>query len=341
MTGAGGVAPPVWFWSTWAMPLHPQIVGLMAAMERPDRPLLHELPIDVVRPMYGAMAPFLGDLGYDLPSEDRTIDGPAGTIPVRIYSPEGAAGGDRPLVVFYHGGGFCIGDLDSHDRECRAIAVQADCPVVAVDYRMGPEHAYGPGQDRPAWIDDAWAAFCWASEHAAEVGADPRRMVVCGDSAGGNISAVVAQLARDEGRRLALQALVYPATDARDEAHDLYPSYAENIEAPILDRPMLDYFKANSRTGGDEASPLMSPGLTEDLSGLAPALIITAELDPLRDDGEAYARRLQEAGVPVTLSRYDGMPHGFFSFGPVVDDAVKVVSEVAAAIAAVEPVGGA
>ena len=245
----------------------------------------------------------LGDLGYDVPSEDRTIDGPAGPIPVRIYSPQGAAGGDRPLVVFYHG---------------VASASAISTPTTG---------SAGPSPSR--------------SDHAAELGGDPRRMVVCGDSAGGNISAVVAQLARDEGRALALQALVYPATDVRDEASDLYPSYAENVEAPILDRPMLDYFKANSRTGGDEASPLMSPGLTEDLSGLAPALIVTAELDPLRDDGETYARRLQEAGVPVTLTRYDGMPHGFFSFGPVVDDAVKVVSEVAAAIAAVEPVGGA
>ena len=323
------------------MSLHPQIVALMAAMERPDRPALYELPIDVVRPMYGAMAAFMGDLGYDVPSEDRAIDGPAGPIGIRVYTPDGVEAGaaDRPLVVFYHGGGFCIGDLDSHDRECRAIAAQAGCPLVAVDYRMGPEHAYAEGQTTPSWIDDAWAAFCWAADQAVELGGDPRRMVVCGDSAGGNISAVIAQMARDAGRPVALQALIYPATDVRDEAHDLYPSYAENAEAPILDRPMLDYFKANSRTGGDDTSPRMSPALADDLSGLAPALVITAEHDPLRDDGEAYADRLRAAGVAVTLTRYDGMPHGFFSLGPIVDDAVKAVAEVAAAIAEAGPVG--
>ncbi len=316
------------------MTLHPQIVELMAAMDRPDRPRIFELPIDAARQVYAAMPGFMGDLGHHAPSEDRTIDGPAGPIPIRIYRPETTTSAPGPLVVFYHGGGFCIGGLDSHDRECQAIAAQSGATLVAVDYRMGPEHAYGPGQTRPAWADDAWAAFRWAGDHAAELGADPERMVVCGDSAGGNISAVVAQLARDEGRPLALQVLIYPATDVRDEAVDLYPSYAENADAPILEQPVLDYFQANSRTGGDNTSPLMSPALTGDLRGLAPALVVTAEHDPLRDDGEAYARALEAAGVPVTLDRYAGMPHGFFSFGPVVDDAVKLVSQVASAIGA-------
>ncbi len=315
------------------MTLHPQIVELLAAMERPDRPRIHELPIEAARQVYGAMPGFMGDLGHDAPSEDRTIDGPLGPIPIRVYRPDGGDG-PRPLVVFYHGGGFCIGDLDSHDRECRAIAARSGATIVAVDYRMGPEHAYGPGQTRPAWIDDAWAAFTWVADHATELGGDADRMVVCGDSAGGNISAVVAQLAAGDGRPLALQVLIYPATDVRDEAMELYPSYAENADAPILERPVLDYFRDNSRTGGDNASPRMSPGLTEDLAGLAPALVVTAEHDPLRDDGEAYAERLRAAGVPVTLRRYDGMPHGFLSFGPVVDDAVALVAEVADAIAA-------
>ena len=316
------------------MTLHPQIVDLLAAMDRPDRPRLHELPIDAARQVYEAMPRFMGDLGFDPPSEDRTIEGPVGPIPIRVYRPDGQATdpADRPLVVFYHGGGFCIGSLDSHDRECRAIAAKAGCTLVAVDYRMGPEHAYTTGQTRPAWIDDAWAAFCWVGDHAAELGGAADKLVVCGDSAGGNISAVVAQLARDEERPLALQVLIYPATDVRDEASDRYPSYAENAEAPILEQPVRDYFRDNSRTGGDNASPLMSPALTEDLSGLAPALVVTASHDPLRDDGEAYAAKLEAAGVPVTLQRYEGMPHGFFSFGPVVDDAGKLVAQVASAI---------
>lgn len=317
------------------MALHPQIVALMAAMERPDRPRIYELPITDARKVYDAMGPFMGDLAHQVPSEDRTIDGPDGPIPIRIYRPDGVS--DGPVVVFYHGGGFCIGGLDSHDRECQSLAAQVGGPVVSVDYRMGPEHAYAPGQTRPAWIDDAWAAFCWVADQVADpagpIEGDPARLAVCGDSAGGNISAVVAQLARDQGRPLAFQALIYPATDVREEAYDLYPSYAEHAESPILERPVLDYFSAQSRTGGDVTSPLMSPGLTEDLAGLAPALVVTAEYDPLRDDGEAYAERLQAAGVPTTLHRYDGMPHGFLSFGPVVDAALELVAEVAAAIA--------
>jgi acetyl esterase len=234
--------------------------------------------------------------------------------------------------VFFHGGGFCIGDLDSHHRECQAISSQSGAVVVAVDYRMGPEHAYTAGDERPVWIDDAWAAFTWVGDHVGELGGDGSRMVVCGDSAGGNISAVVAQMARDADRPLALQVLVYPATDVRTEAYDLYPSYAEHMDAPILERPVLDYFKSQSRPDGDGTSTFMSPGLTEDLAGLAPALIQTAEHDPLRDDGEAYAEKLRAAGVPVDLRRFDGMPHGFFNLGPPIDAAAEAVADVAAAI---------
>lgn len=312
------------------MTLHPQVVRLLAAMERPDRPKLHELPIDVARKVYGAMPGFMGDLGFEVPNEDRSIPGPLGEVPIRIYTPADSAG--RPIVIFYHGGGFCIGDLDSHDRECQAISAQSNCVVVSVDYRMGPEHAYTADDRQPAWIDDAWAAFSWVADHADELGGDGQRLVVCGDSAGGNISAVMAQMARDNGRPLALQALVYPATDVRDEAMDIYPSYAEHADAPILERPVLDYFQQQSRPSGDNESPAMSPAMTEDLGNLAPALIITAEYDPLRDDGEAYAERLEAAGVAVNLKRYDGMPHGFFNLGPHVDAAAEAIGDVVAAI---------
>ncbi|MGF1598116.1 MAG: alpha/beta hydrolase [Acidimicrobiales bacterium] len=338
-------------------PLHPQIVALVSAMDRPDRPLLHELSVADARKVYGAMPRFLGPLDGTATSEDRTIPGPAGEIPIRVYTPdddtpdddtpdgdtpdgdtpEGAsAGGEgRPVVVFYHGGGFCIGDLDTHDRECRAIAARSGAIVVAVDYRMGPEHAYTADAERPAWIDDAWAAFTWVVDNAASLGGDADRLVVCGDSAGGNISAVVAQMARNADLPLALQVLVYPATDVRDEAYDLYPSYAECIDAPILERPMLEYFRSNSRPDGDPTSPFMSPALNDDLSGLAPAFVLTASHDPLRDDGEAYVERLRAAGVDVVHVRYEGMPHGFFNFGPVVDAANEAVAAVADAIAAV------
>lgn len=311
------------------MPLHPQIVQLIAAMDRPDRPRIHELPIAEARRVYGAMPRFMGDLGFSVPSEDRAVPGPLGDIPIRIYSP--GASGDRPVIVFYHGGGFCIGDLDTHDRECQAISAQTGCVVIAVDYRMGPEHAYTADDERPAWIEDAWSVFTWVGDHVDELGGDGR-LVVCGDSAGANISAVMAQMARDNGRALALQALVYPATDVRDIAYDLYPSYAEHADAPILERRVLDFFRDQSRPDGDAASPSMSPGLTEDLYDLAPALVITAEFDPLRDDGEAYAERLAAAGVPVELKRFDGMPHGFLNLGPHVDAAAEAIVEIAKAI---------
>lgn len=278
------------------------------------------------------MPGFMGDLGFSVPHQDRTISGPLGDVPIRVYSPEGSTG--RPIVVFYHGGGFCIGNLDTHDRECQAISKKADCVVVAVDYRMGPEHAYTSNDAQPAWIDDSWAAFSWVADNAAELGGDGQRLVVCGDSAGGNISAVVAQMAREDGRPLALQALVYPATDVRDEAFDLYPSYAEHAEAPILERPVLDYFRDQSRPGGDATAPSMSPGLADDLGGLAPALILTAEYDPLRDDGEAYGKKLADAGVEVTMKRFDGMPHGFFNLGPHVDAAAEAIDDVVTAIRA-------
>ncbi len=313
------------------MPLHPQIVALVAAMDRPDRPKIQELPIDDARKVYGAMASFMGDLGFAVPTEDRSIPGPDGEIPIRIYTPDGD--GTRPITVFYHGGGFCIGDLDTHDRECHAISQQSGSVVVAVDYRLGPEHAYTASLDQPPWIADAWAALQWVRHHATDLGGTPERLAVCGDSAGANISAVMAQMCRDAGLDLALQVLVYPATDVRDEAYDLYPSYAEHAEAPILERPVLDYFRDQSRPDGDPTAPSMSPGLRDDLSGLAPAFIITAEYDPLRDDGEAYAAKLAEAGVEVTLKRYDGMPHGFFNLGPHVDAAAEAVREVGEVIA--------
>lgn len=301
------------------MALHPQVEALVAATA--DQKPIHEGTVEEARLGYVALGALMGP-GPDLPSvTDRTIPGPAGAIPVRVYTPEGE--GPFALTVFYHGGGFVIGDLDSHDRQCRVIAAEAGCVVMAVHYRLGPEHPF------PAAPEDATAALRWAAEHAAELGADGTRLAVCGDSAGGNLSAVAAQYARNENILLRTQVLVYPAVDASET--DAYPSRVENSAGPILLEETMHWFFGHYLGDGDvdrhdaRLSPLHQP-----LAGTAPALIITAEHDILRDEGEAYARALEAAGVQVALHRYDGMPHGFFQLGGVVDDARAVVSECAA-----------
>ncbi len=231
---------------------------------------------------------------------DRTIPGPAGEIPVRIYRPAG--GGEPPLVVYYHGGGHVIGDLDTHDQPCRHLASQIPAVVLAVDYRMGPEHPF------PAAVDDALAAFGWAQGHAQELGADPARVSVAGDSAGGNLAAAVAQLAAAEGSGPAHQALIYPVTDYSQN----HPSYELFGEGFFLTADEMDWFRENYfAEDAQRLDPRASPLLADDLGGLAPAFVLTCGFDPLRDEGEAYAERLRDAGVPTVLRREPDLVHGF------------------------------
>jgi acetyl esterase len=251
---------------------------------------------------------------------EREIPGPLGPIRVRVYRPLGAGPEPLPVVAFFHGGGWVVCDLDSHDGICRAIANASGCAVVSVDYRLAPEHRF------PAPAEDAYAAVCWLARHAAEVGGDPGRLAVAGDSAGGNLAAVVALLARDRGGpRLGFQALVYPVTDFRFDTR----SHREIGPGCYLTSDEVRYYWLEYLADeADGASPYASPLRAERLSGLPPALVITAEYDPLRDEGEAYARRLAAEGVPTVAARYDGMFHGFVTFLTALPDARRAVTQI-------------
>jgi acetyl esterase len=253
--------------------------------------------------------------------ENRTIPGPAGGVPVRVYTPLERERRALPVLAFFHGGGFVIGDLDSHDGTCRALANAARCAVVAVDYRLAPEAKF------PAAAEDCYAATCWIADCADELGFDSARIAVGGDSAGGNLAAVTALLARDRGGpRLAHQLLVYPVIDCAFDTK----SYLENSEGFFLTREMMRWFWHHYLEKPEHAAdPYASPIRARSLAGLAPATVITAEYDPLRDEGEAYAARLLEAGVPTSLTRYDGVIHGFFGMGNVIDQARTAVAQAA------------
>ena len=235
--------------------------------------------------------------------QDVKIPGPAGEIPVRVYTPDVRK--PAPALVYFHGGGWVLGDLESHDAVARTLANQVPCVVASVDYRLAPEAKF------PAAVDDSYAATEWISAHAQELGIDRARIAVGGDSAGGNLAAVVSQLARDrQGPELVFQLLIYPGTDMRMS----FPSIEENADGPLLTKASMVWFIGHYlRTADDKINPLASPLLAPNLSDLPPAFILTAECDPLRDEGEAYGRSLEAAGVPAEVKCYAGMPHGFFS----------------------------
>ncbi len=266
----------------------------------------------------------------DLRIENRTVGhGDVTDVPVRIYWPDSETG-NLPIVVFYHGGGFALGDLDTHDPVARAHAVGADAIVVSVDYRLAPEHPF------PAGLDDSWAALQWTAEHAAELGGDPTRIAVAGDSAGGNLAAVIAQRARDEGGpALAFQLLWYPTITA-----DLsLPSFTENADAPILNREVIDAFLTWYAPGLDIGDPkklpaTLAPCNAADFSGLAPAFIGSAEHDPLRDDAAVYAELLNAAGVPAELSNEGNLVHGYVSFALIIPAAAEATNRGLAALKA-------
>ena len=259
---------------------------------------------------------------------DRAIPGSdGGDLPIRSYRPLGAV--ERPPVVVYlHGGGWTIGDLDTHDEPCRALAAGTGAVVVSVDYRLAPEHPF------PAAVDDAYAAVCFVAENADDLGIDPDRLVVAGDSAGGNLAAVVSLMARDRsGPGIALQALIYPAVDFDFES-GRWPSLEENATGYFLHLEVMRWFAGNYG-GADQlvVDPLAAPVRATDHSGLPPAHVSVAGFDPLRDEGVGYAEALIGAGVPVTLCRHEAQVHGYWHFAPAVESSGAAREADIAAIA--------
>ena len=300
--------------------LHPQIQAARERRAESAAPALYTLSLAEARA--ADLASIRADGGSDEPVyevEDRTLPGPEGGLPVRIYRPR--AGGPLPALLYYFGGGWTLGSIETADGVCRRLANAAGCLVVTVGYRLAPEHPF------PAAVHDCHAALDWVVAHADTLGADPDRLAVGGDSAGGNLAAAVTLLARAAGRpALAGQLLVYPNTDQlADDA-----SLRENDDPWLFNRRSVAWYARHYLTAPDDAAnPLASPLRAADLSALPPALVITAEHDPLRDQGEAYARRLAAAGVPVELSRYPGMVHGFFTMTGTVDAARGALDQAA------------
>jgi acetyl esterase len=305
-----------------AVPIHPQIQEILDFIESRGVPPHYELPPEEARiNMLKARAVF-SDGTVELPRvEDRTIPGPAGELPVRVYGP--SREGPLPVLVYYHGGGWVLGDLDTHDDVCRRLALEAGCMVVSVDYRLAPEHKF------PAAVEDSIAAARWVSAHAAELGADSARLAVGGDSAGGNLAAAVALAARDgAGPPIAFQLLVYPVL-----AHGTdFPSYRENAEGYLLTAIGMKWFWEHYLNDPAEAASAKAAPLSAgSLAGLPPALIFTAAYDPLRDEGEAYGQRLREAGVAARVKRYDDAMHGFLTM-TVTEPSRQAIAECAAAL---------
>ena len=307
------------------MDLDPQTQLLLDQMNEVDAPPIWDQPIDELRHNFNELVISLQTPGPKLKHiEDRDIPGPHGTIPVRIYWPDDAPDGALPMFVHFHGSGFVVLGLDSHDNACRELAEGAGCIVVAVNYRKSPEHKF------PQPPDDAWAATQWAVENSAELGGDAGRIAVGGDSAGGCLAAVVAQRAAREGAPdIALQLLIYPVTDMSDGTE----SYRRFADGFSLTADMMRWFiRCYLNSDDEKTDPTAAPLRAGDLSGVASALILTASHDPLLDDGIQYGEKLRAAGVAVTHSDYAGQIHGFWNFTDRIDAAFEARAEACAAL---------
>jgi acetyl esterase len=305
------------------VPVHPEAQTLLDALVEQGMPPIECMTVPQARQATAAFIDLQPPAEDVADVKDRAIPGPAGDIPVRIYTPSG----DLPhgVLVYFHGGGWVIGDIETVDRPCRQIANAAGVTVVSVDYRLAPEHV------QPAAFDDCYAATAWVAEHAEELGVDASRLAVGGDSAGGHLAAAVSLAARDRGGpAIAFQLLIYPVVDFDWTS----PSITDNGEGYLLGRATMQWFWAHYLGATDPADdPYAFPLRAPDLSGLPPAFVATAEFDPLRDEGEAYARRLREAGNDVTAQRYDGMIHGFLWTLGATPSGARMVDDAVAALA--------
>ncbi|MFN0039534.1 MAG: alpha/beta hydrolase [Burkholderiales bacterium] len=307
------------------MPLDSQIQIVLDLMKKANLPEFWRLTPDQAREQYALRA---GKLAVKEPifrTEDRRVAGVGSDFAIRIYTPRAAKAEEKlPVLLWFHGGGFVIGSLDTHDSVCRVLGNQGDCIVVSVDYRLAPEHKF------PAAVDDCMAALKWVATHAPEFGGDAKRIAVGGDSAGANLATVAAILARDAGQpKLAFQLLFYPCVAPEMES----ASHRKFAEGYALTRNTMAWFYKNYlHSRSDEKDFRFAPLQADDLSNLPPALVVVAGFDPLRDEGVDYARRLIEAGNAVRLSNYEGMIHGFVLMGGVVDAARNATTEAAQAL---------
>ncbi len=301
-----------------------EVRQVLDLMQQSGSKPLDEMQMPEAREAYRQMGDAFGGPLVDMSAvTSHAATGSAGAVPLRLYRPGNLGEGPAPALIYMHGGGWIIGDLQSHDKVCRRLADRAQCLVVAVDYRLAPEHP------APAGPDDVIASVGWIAGHASMLGIDPSRLAVGGDSAGGSLAAVAAIAARDSGIPLRCQILIYPSTDTRRTSDD-YPSRMRNAEVPPLTHAllhfMIDHYVSNETASLDwRASPI----LAKDLAGLPPTLLITASHDPLYDEGVLYARRLTEAGVEVTHRNFAGMIHGFIQMAGLLSAADEAMDTIA------------
>jgi acetyl esterase len=301
---------------------------LLKVFEQSGHPAFHEMPVDIGRALFTdtmlslsvPMTPFkTPEIGEVV---DRAIDGPAGKLPLRIYRPFGLGTQRVPAILWLHGGGWSLGSLDAYDPPCRFLAARGGCVVISVDYRLAPENRF------PAGLEDCLAAWRWLTQSTDVLGVDATRLIVAGDSTGGNLAAVLANEVRHDAIKPALQVLIYPATDMRMDTNS-YKLFGEGF---FLTRKGVEWARSNYI--GDDASliedPRVSPLLAEDLAGVAPALVYTAGFDPLRDEGIAYANKLRAAGVKAIHRNFDSLIHGFVGMSAVVQAAARAMDDIVA-----------